>query len=535
VRSVACAFFLLCASVALACTFCGSETQPGQVVCHNCGHRTDAVAPVPLFEQTFELDLSGFQFPTEAFSGQLTAEREGVRSGKQALMITSDDALFEPGQFPVAVVGPIPETTARSVVFWAKSSVPLPLAVGFTETTGAAYTTVVWLSGEKWERIIVDAWELGPVREAPDNNGKLDEDHIGNVFLADTSFLARQFAPNADIPPIRHIFIDDFQIRGEYTRAPEQTEFATAVDRADSEGLRWIPLGAKRATIVRRETPLGELDGAVCVDYELSAQAPFFALMHPAPQTQRVRGAVSIALDLRAERSATFMLQLEERGGGRYVRTLENLLPGQWQTHVLPLAEFQPSDESKDDNGRLDLDQLQNILLLCADGFLKRFGKNTLYLDNFLFLKDPAGCPQRDERTGLPIFPQAKFDPRETEKALGELSSDTKIKTEAANISVYSAPESLRAVAQWYRARLPGYVLAESKAGEEIILSALHDTTNAAYVVGLKAAGEGKTLVRLGYLVSEELVRIYRAMERLGEALGSNVERALGGGSSSAQ
>jgi hypothetical protein len=77
------------------------------------------------------------------------------------------------------------------------------------------------------------------------------------------------------------------------------------------------------------------------------------------------------------------VIQLEEKSGGKYSTTVE--LPGESKAMDVRLANrlFTKSDDSKDDNAQLDLDQVQQILIMDASGLMAAGeGDNQLWLSD---------------------------------------------------------------------------------------------------------------------------------------------------------
>jgi hypothetical protein len=68
-------------------------------------------------------------------------------------------------------------------------------------------------------------------------------------------------------------------------------------------------------------------------------------------------------------RPTEIIIQLEEKGGGKYNRQVS--IPGDSKVQKLSLtfSEFTAAGDSTDDNGRLDLDHVKQILILDMSGF----------------------------------------------------------------------------------------------------------------------------------------------------------------------
>src|SRR5205085_12161885 len=78
--------------------------------------------------------------------------------------------------------------------------------------------------------------------------------------------------------------------------------------------------------------------------------------------------ASKLAFEAGSENPAKLMVQVEELGGGKYNKLIE--IPGAWapQRISLDFSEFKAADDSKDSNGKLDLDQVNQLVLIDLTG-----------------------------------------------------------------------------------------------------------------------------------------------------------------------
>ena len=75
-------------------------------------------------------------------------------------------------------------------------------------------------------------------------------------------------------------------------------------------------------------------------------------------------GMKFLSIEAASLNPSTLIVQIEEIGGGKYKMPLELAGGSVVKTTNLTLADFTPSDDLKDSNNKLDLDQIKNIILI---------------------------------------------------------------------------------------------------------------------------------------------------------------------------
>jgi hypothetical protein len=94
-----------------------------------------------------------------------------------------------------------------------------------------------------------------------------------------------------------------------------------------------------------------------------------------------LKGTKRILLKAASVRPVTIIVQLEEKGGGKY--NAMATVPGNREVAELSLdyAQMSQADDSKDANNKLDLDQVRQITILDITGFAGApEGENTLWV-----------------------------------------------------------------------------------------------------------------------------------------------------------
>jgi hypothetical protein len=91
---------------------------------------------------------------------------------------------------------------------------------------------------------------------------------------------------------------------------------------------------------------------------------------------------------LKTDTATLIVLGLVERDGSGYTNVTRTL-PGEWLLVETPFSEFKLGEDSKDENGQLDLDQANMLVIVDAGGFLPEAkGERTLWVDEYELADD---------------------------------------------------------------------------------------------------------------------------------------------------
>ena len=342
--------------------------------------------PEPLFRQNFE---DGRPDPWMVFGEKarlsLTQKTENVKEGTTALQF---DYPIEKGQLSALIVptpGGVP-ARVKSFRFWVKTDYATPLALVLEEQGGGRYLYVFSAPKDTWQRVEVSPSEFVQAqdKDAPqDPNGKLDLDRVAAVALGDMSQLfiqSDEFARILGVKAGAHtLYLDDFVVSEELPPLPEDAAPVTGNEDLDSflhPQLAWVATGAVRLKSTRDQGVDGQ---GLQADYE-QAQDKLAGLMKLLPKG-RLAGMGQLTFSVAATNPTTLLVQLEEKSGGKYNAIVD--VPGNALATEAKLApaSFKVSDDSKDDNDQLDLDQVKQILFLDATGLLGLGeGSNTLWI-----------------------------------------------------------------------------------------------------------------------------------------------------------
>jgi len=314
--------------------------------------------PAPILNHTFEQNDGGWQGVSMAggkVSVNLTHDANGVKSGKGALKF---DYELKKGDFSLLLL-PTPDMVlgkAKSIKFWIKADHSTPIGIALQEKDGGRYSTVFTVQKDTWQQVEVSPsdFALDTSKDAPkDPDGKLDMDAVENAGLIDMAQIFIQgddaFATVLGISAgPRTFYLDDFTVN--------TTALVSSATLKNGEGLLDTFARPQVSWIAFGEVQLSHATGKPLEGIGLQAK------YHQAP--------------------AKVIVQLEERGGGKYNTIVE--LPGNSGRAdlALNLADFKASQDSKDDNNRLDLDQVTQIIFIDGTGLLDNTdADNTLWVN----------------------------------------------------------------------------------------------------------------------------------------------------------
>jgi len=96
--------------------------------------------------------------------------------------------------------------------------------------------------------------------------------------------------------------------------------------------------------------------------------------------------AKSLAFWLKSRNAPiTLVVKVKERDESGYDHVIQVNVPDQWQEFTLPFADFNLDNDSQDENGRLDVDQVKEIVFFDATGILTQAdGRNSVFLDSVM-------------------------------------------------------------------------------------------------------------------------------------------------------
>jgi len=328
----------------------------------------------------------------------ITRDAASVKSGKGALSWSYEIA---PKTIRVlALQRPLDLTGMKSLRLWVKCSHATSIIVGLGDPSGASYQANAHCPAGAWQEIAVNLDELTVDEPAKDPNGKLDLDQVVSMTILDIGGFVAMFLP--DIKGARTMMIEAIGFSSKpvvaTTGAAQITRVVPIhlVDNFESAVIRWIPISLDLS-----DTPKFALfDAPVAVDKDVPTGGGKQSLKFSYPRKgKKVHGvmrnlekldlskATTLDLAMKCSHDGTFFVAVEEKDGSRYNMKVDLLL-GDWKSFSWPLSGFTLADDSQDDNGKLDPDQIKQITIADATQLL---GSNEadqvhLWVDQVLFV-----------------------------------------------------------------------------------------------------------------------------------------------------
>jgi hypothetical protein len=344
--------------------------------------------PDPLFSQNFEDGELGPWSPMGP-KARLSVTREPmhVKEGTASVRFDYEIAKDQMNTMLLAAQGPLPLMGfVKSISFWIKTDYAAPIVLVLQEQGGGRYLYIFSTPKDVWQQVVAEPSEC-VLSEDPDDpkdpNNQLDLERVEAVALADMSQI---FAQNEDLLKLLNvrsgphtIYLDDLSVSTKTAVGEaKQRDDAISLDDFKYPQPSWLGTGNVALSVVADEGMKGR---ALKASYRHSPDK-FVALVRRVPRG-RLEGTRWLSLGLASIKPVTLAVQVEERGGGKYNAVFK--VPGDVRPFEAKLEwkNFTPADDSRDDNNRLDLDQINQLLILDATGFLELAdGPNTLWLSH---------------------------------------------------------------------------------------------------------------------------------------------------------
>ncbi|HSI72153.1 MAG TPA: hypothetical protein VK934_03170 [Fimbriimonas sp.] len=324
-------------------------------------------AQAPLLHHTFAAGVEGWSILQLTGSGakvSTTSEAANVRPGSAALKVEYDVAQ---GQTSFAVL-PAPPQMAKmqSLKFWIKADQATTMALSIQEREGGRFSTVLSVPKGAWQPVEIGLGDLmlGVGQGDPkDANGKLDLDKLEMLSLGDFQQFIAQNADFASIAGVqngaRAFYLSDFQISA---AALPDTTTSGAEFRFDTYArpqIAWASLGGPELKIVADGRVTGK---ALRASYR-TLPGKLMALVRVV-RAGSLTGKTVAKLQIASAKPAKLLIQLEETTGGKYNAILDIKGGSTSNDYDYLLSALIPSDDSKDDNGKLDVDKVHQLVLI---------------------------------------------------------------------------------------------------------------------------------------------------------------------------
>ncbi len=327
----------------------------------------------------------------------ITRDAANVKEGRAAMRF---DYQIGAGQINAALAvgnaGAI--TSIKSFRFWIKADYATTLVMVLQEQGSGRYIAMFHAPKNQWQHVelALSDFVLSQEGDDPaDPNGKLDMDLVEAAALADFSQLFAQ-SKNEELKKLLGVktgphtfYLDDFWA-SDRILAPTpgvDAKDTTIIDAFTQPQLPWLAFGAVqlgRVTAKELEAkgaPASVRERGMVAQYRQRAGLPIGLVRRIAVGS--LRGMTALKLTAATEKPLTLLVQFEEKSGGKYHTTVD--LPGDGKAMDIRLATalFEKSDDSNDNNTRLDLDQVKQIVIIDPTGLLAAGeGDNQLWLSD---------------------------------------------------------------------------------------------------------------------------------------------------------
>lgn len=301
-----------------------------------------------------------------------------VKSGKNALSYIYDVQPKSIGM--LALQRPLDLSGMKSVRFAIRCDAATVVAFGLRESGGARYSSYFYCPAKKWQNISFDLSEMKQDDESKDDNDRLDVDKISQAFIVDAAgFFAGQFSRQTGA---HQMWLDDIEYSSQPVapiRAASTHGAGTlSVDDFESGAMRWLPLllqidGGLKIEIVDSAMTLekGTAPGDVVKDggkQELKipynrrpGTAAVWLRNLQSLDKKSLKQATVLGAALKVSKSGIYMLSLKEKDGSRYQQIIELKAADDWKNFVWLLSGFKVADDSSDENGKLDMAQVEEL------------------------------------------------------------------------------------------------------------------------------------------------------------------------------
>ncbi len=257
------------------------------------------------------------------------------------------------------------------------------VVVGLVEADGSTYQSAIEAESGEWQEAEAPFDRLTLSGESSDENGRLDLDQVRMLFISD----AAGFVPDGGSGG-RTLLVDEYAVVD--ARAPpwrRAQELATGALLSLEEGAEgWMPIPPPTGVEAQlglsdRSGGSGEGERSLRLVYQLEPD-----------KLAGVRGR-AVRVDLQTHGDALLLIGFVEQGGSSYHLTVATEA-GVWRRIEAPLADFSLSEDSSDENSRLDRAQVRTLFIADLAGFVPNGGARERALCIALreVVDEPAGA-----------------------------------------------------------------------------------------------------------------------------------------------
>jgi len=360
----------------------------------------------------FETDAQGFTAfsvkdgnfgPDGDSTLKVTREKAEAKVGSGALAYGYK---VEPGAIRALIAEARVPAGTHSVRFWVRSSAATQLLLSVREQDGSDYQLPFYVPAFEWVQVAVNLDELAVGQDSSDENGKLDLDQVNTVGFLDLATMLVNLPGDigkatARLQGPRTLWLDDLQLskeRAAKASGPVQADgkHAYLVDNFEAGVVKWTParvtfaeglafdiFPANVALKVQPEaagpgmarTPLEAGGKGLRFSYK-RGEKEVYALVHTL-EKRALGQAERLHLNVSMSQKSLVLVQVKEKDDSEYQYAIQPDNSVGWQEVNVALSDLTLGDQSKDENGKLDPDQIKEIALVDASALLGLPGGDT--------------------------------------------------------------------------------------------------------------------------------------------------------------
>lgn len=273
----------------------------------------------------------------------------------------------------------------KSLRFWIRPDYDTTFGIVLEELDGGRYVAIAAAQKDTWQLVELNPndFSLADGGDDPiDPNGKLDLSLVQGIGLADMKQMFAQaegeLAALFGVKQGPHVlYLSDF-LTSESLLPDSRTRSTSeaTLDTLDRPQLGWLCAGRASASVVRDGPVVGR---SLKMEYEVGPTAIAGLLRAVTPGA--LAGMDRVEFSLATVLPCTLLVQLEEKGGGKYNAMVPSTGLSTAKQIAIPFSEFEKAEDSVDGNETLDLAAVKQLVILDATGI--QAGKeqsNTLWL-----------------------------------------------------------------------------------------------------------------------------------------------------------
>ena len=347
---------------------------------------SDTPSQKALFRFNFNRDIGNWTSFGSGSATCITTEPELVKEGRGALKFK-----YEIGKgFQAILLTTFAEGRVANVKtfrFWVRPDHNTTLSFVLSEKDGGRYSAAFYAVKDTWNQVELSPGDfaLDEGKDAPkDTDRVLDMELVNSIAMIDVNQTYPQSDAISKMFPVKigshMLLLDDLGFFDSYLPSTSSVKNGEGtLDLFNRLQLNWTVLGDIQTEVSRSGKPV-QGSGLQAKYHQTKTRLTGFS-------KRLVAGSIAqskrLTFSAASEKDAKLLVQLEERGGGKY-NVIFSVPAGSSSVDFnVPYSDFKAGDDSKDDNGKLDLDQVTQLLILDATGLISGTeADNELWIGN---------------------------------------------------------------------------------------------------------------------------------------------------------